>query len=63
MLWYIYIPESKIHGEVTTAALQLIEVDWRTYASVKQAIIDSDNAPFRRQAIICANAAILSIRP
>ena len=42
-----------------------IEAEWRMYASVKHAAIDSNNglSPVRRQAIIWTNAALLSIKP
>ena len=42
---------------------QLIEVDWRIYASLKQIIIGSDNglSPGRRQAIIGTNGGLLWI--
>ena len=42
----------------------LIEAEWWIYASVKHINIGSNNglSPVRRQAIICTNAAILSIR-
>ena len=43
----------------------LIEVDWRIYASVQQAILGSDNgfSPIRRQAIIWTHADLLPIGP
>ena len=43
---------------------QIIEAEWRIYASVKLTIIGSDNglSPGRRQAIIWTNAGILLIR-
>ena len=42
---------------------QLIEAEWRIYASVNYAIIDSDNglSPDRHQAIIWTSAGILLI--
>ena len=45
--------------------VQLIEAEWRIYASVNFTIIDSDNglSPDRRKAIIWTNAGILLIRP
>ena len=44
---------------------QLIEAEWRIYASVNFTIIGSDNglSPDRRQAIIWTNAGILLIWP
>ena len=43
--------------------LDVIEVEWRIYALVKQNIISSDNglSPVPRQAIIWPNAELLSI--
>ena len=45
--------------------LSLIVVEWRIYASINMAIIDSDNGltPNRRQAIIWTSAGILLIGP
>ena len=47
------------------AIIQLIEAEWRIYASLNRAIIGSDNglSPVRRQAIIWTNAGILLIEP
>ena len=44
---------------------ELIEVEWRIYASLNWVIIGSDNglSPVRRQAIIWTNAGILLIGP
>ena len=43
----------------------LIEAEWRVYASVNYAIIDSDNglSPDRRQPIIWTNDGLLSMWP
>ena len=53
VLWHLHI------------VYQLIEAEWRIYASVKHTNIASDNglSPVRRQAIISTNADISSIRP
>ena len=43
----------------------LVEAGWCIYTTVILVIIGSDNglSPIRRQAIICSNAGLLSIRP
>ena len=45
-------------------SFELIQAEWRIYASVNLHIIGSDNglSPDRRQAIIWTNAGILLIR-
>ena len=49
----------------TLCIIQLIEAEWRIYASVNYTIIGSDNGllPVRHQAIIWTNAGILFIWP
>ena len=58
---YIYIALDYINRENQT--MQLIEAEWRIYASVHWVIIGSDNglSPFWCQAIIRTNAGILLI--
>ena len=48
---------------VSMVNLQLVEAEWRIYASLNLAIIGSDNGllPDRHQAIILTNAGILLI--
>ena len=53
------------NGESKVNCYQLIEAEWRIYASFNRVIIGSDNglSPVGRKAIICTNAAVLLIGP
>ena len=67
--WLVYMGRCKINLIVghfgNKALLQLIEAEWRIYASLNWVIIGSDNglSPVRRQAIIWTNVGILLIWP